>query len=123
MFLCVEAAPGNAACLAKATSECEREFGKVQREVGKLGVAAGKRCNGIDFGVLSKAEGAYLNAVSSQCPSYGIPSVTSFADYVACLVRQHECEVAELVRFESPRAADMLQQVGRTLVDGICPEN
>jgi hypothetical protein len=121
VFLCVEAAPGNAACLTKATAKCEREFGKVQREVGKLTVTAGKRCNGIDFGVLSSAEGAHLDAVSSQCPSYGIPSVTSLSDYVACLVRQHECEVAELVRFESPRAGDILELVGRTLVDGTCP--
>ncbi len=123
VFLCVEAESGNAACLAKATQKCEREFGKVQREVAKLTVAAGKRCNGIDFGVLVDPAGANLDAVIPTCPGYGIPSVTSVADYVACLVRQHECEVAELVRFESPRAEAMLEEVGRTLVDGVCPES
>lgn len=121
VFVCVEADLGNPACLPKAQQKCEREFGKVQREVAKLTLTAGKRCNVLGFDVLSGPAGAYLDAVAPTCPSYGIPSVTSVGDYVACLVRQHECEVAELVRFESPRAAAMLQQVGKTLIDGTCP--
>lgn len=121
VFVCVAADAGNPTCLPKATQKCEREFARVQREVGKLTIAAGKRCNGVDFATLSGATGAFFDAVTPDCPSYGIPSVTSITDYVACLVRQHECEVADLLRFESPRAEDLLQQAGRTLVDGICP--
>ena len=93
----------------------------MQREVAKLTLTAGKRCNPLAFDVLSGPAGAYLDAVAPACPSYGIPNVASVGDYVACLVRQHECEVAELVRFESPRATAMLQQVGKTLIDGTCP--
>jgi hypothetical protein len=121
VFVCVESASDDPACVAKATQKCEREFGRVQREIAKLTVAAGKRCNGVDFDLLSAPAGANLDAVTPACPSYGIPTVTSVADYVACLVRQHECEVADLVRFESPRAEPLLEQVGRTLVDGTCP--
>ncbi len=121
VFVCVEAADGDAACLAKATQKCEREFARVQREVGKLTVATGKRCNGIDFSVLSGPVGANLDAVTPACASYDIPTVSTLADYVACLVRQHECDVADLVRFESPRAEAMLERVGRALVDGTCP--
>lgn len=121
VFVCVEATPGDAACLARATQRCEREFGKAQREVGKFTLAAGKRCNPIAFAILSDPAGAHLDAVAPLCPSYGIPTVASVGDYVACVVRQHECDVAELVRFESPRAEALLGHVGRTLVDGICP--
>ncbi|MCC6764687.1 MAG: Ig-like domain-containing protein [Deltaproteobacteria bacterium] len=121
VFLCVEADPGNAACLAKATQKCEREFGRAQREVGKVTLAVSKRCDSLAFAVLTDPAGAYLDAVVARCPGYGIPAVESVADYVACLVRQHECDVAELVRFESPRAEAMLDAVGRTLVDGVCP--
>ncbi len=121
VFVCVEADPGNPVCVPNAVRKCTREFAKVQREIAKLTVAAAKRCNGLDFDVLSGPAGAYLEAVTPACASYGIPSVASVADYVACLVRQHECEVAELIHFESPRAEDLLDAVGRTLVDGVCP--
>jgi hypothetical protein len=121
VFVCVEADVGNPACLPKAAAKCEREFARVQKDVAKLTVAAGKSCNGVDFDVLSGASGAFLDAVVADCPSYGIPTIATLADYVACLVRQHECEVADLVRFESPRAEDLLDQVDRTLVDGTCP--
>ncbi|MCC6848837.1 MAG: Ig-like domain-containing protein [Deltaproteobacteria bacterium] len=121
VFLCVAADPGNAACLAKATQRCTREFGKVQRAVGTLTVAVSRRCDPLAFAVLTDPAGANLDAVAPRCPSYGIPAVASVGDYVACLVRQHECEVAELVRFESPRAEAMLDLAGRTLIDGVCP--
>jgi len=122
VFVCIEADLGNPSCLPKATQKCEREFTRVQKEVGKLTVNAAKSCNGLDFAVLGGSAGAYLDAMAPACETYGIPSVTSVADYVACLVRQHECEVADLVRFESPRADAILDQIGRTLVDGTCPE-
>jgi hypothetical protein len=121
VFVCVEAESGDPVCLAKATQKCDRELTRVQREVAKLTVATGKRCNPLDFDVLRGPAGAYLDAVTPDCPAYGIPTVTSVADYVACLVRQHECEIADLLRFESPRAEAMLEHVGRTLVDGTCP--
>jgi hypothetical protein len=37
------------------------------------------------------------------------------------MVRQHECDIADLIRFESPRADEMLDRVDRKLVDGTCP--
>ncbi len=121
VFVCVQSADSNPGCLAKADQKCAREFAKVQREVGKLTVTTGKKCNGLAFDILASATGAHLDAVIPTCPAYGIPSVASVADYVACLVRQHECAVADLVRFESPRAEAMLDLVGRSLADGICP--
>ncbi len=121
VFLCVEATPSDAACLTKATQKCDREFARIEREIGKLTVATGKRCNVIDFAALADESGANLDAIAPTCPDYGIPSVATVGDYVACLVRQHECDVAELVRFESPRAGDLLGRVGRTLVDHSCP--
>jgi hypothetical protein len=120
VFFCVEAESGSAACLAASTQKCAREFTHVQRVIEKLATTTGKSCSGLDFAALSGPAGAYLDAVKPACSSYGIPAVNSVTDYVACLVQQHECEVADLVRFESPRAEALLDQVGRTLVDGTC---
>jgi hypothetical protein len=52
---------------------------------------------------LERARRRDLDAVTPACASYDIPTVSTLADCVACLVRQHECDVADLVRFESPR--------------------
>ena len=120
-FVCVEAFDNDAACLVRATKKCDREYAKVQREVGKLTLTTARACNDFDFALLRGSTGAYLDAVMPDCPSYGVPAVTSIGDYVACLVNQHECEVADLLRFESPRASAVLTVVGRTLVDGTCP--
>jgi hypothetical protein len=121
VFVCVEADVGNAACLAKATTRCGREFSRIERQVAKLTVSASKACAAIDFALVSGPTGGYLDAVTDVCESYGVPEVVTVTDWVACLARQQECEVADLVRFESPRAEDLLQQVGRTLVAIPCP--
>ena len=121
VFLCVHATPSSPDCVAKAGAKCDREFGKIQREIGKATVATTKQCGSVDLGVLGGPAGAYLDAVTPDCPSYGIPAVGTIGDYVACLVHQHDCEVAELLTFESPRAEELLQLVNRALVDGACP--
>lgn len=121
VFACVEAASGTAACRTAATVRCAKDFGRVNQQIAKLTLAAGKACNGLDFALLGGATGAYLDAVTPDCESFGVPDVTTVADYVACLVRRNECEVAELIRYESPRADALLDEVDRTLVDGPCP--
>jgi hypothetical protein len=121
VFLCVEAAPNDAGCLGRASAKCDKEFTKLQRTVARLTLATTKACQALDFGVLQNVAGGNLDAVIPGCADYGIPSVTSLGDYVACLLRQHECETADLLRYQSPRAAALLGQVGRSLVDGTCP--
>ena len=59
---------GNAACLAKATQKCERDFGRAQREIGKLTVAVARRCQGVEFDVLRDSTGANLDAVTPDVP-------------------------------------------------------
>ncbi len=121
VFACVEADDGNAACLAKATERCGKDFARVNQQIARLTVTAGKSCNGLDFAVLRGETGAYLDAITPDCESVGIAEVETVADYVACLVRRNECEVADLLRFESPRADVLLDEVDRALVEGPCP--
>lgn len=121
VFVCVEADSGNAACLTAATERCAKDFGRVNQQIAKLTLAAGKACNGLDFALLGGPTGAYLDAITPDCESFGVPDVATVADYVACLVRRNECEVADLIRYESPRAGALLEEVDRTLVDGPCP--
>ena len=121
VFVCVEAEGGNAACLTAATERCAKDFARVNQQISKLTIAAGKSCNGLDFAVLGGPTGAYLDAVTPDCETVGVTDVTTIADYVACLVRRNECEVADLIRYESPRAEALLEEVDRALVDGPCP--
>lgn len=121
VFVCVEADGGSAACLTAATERCAKDFARVNQQIAKLTIAAGKSCGGLDFALLGGPTGAYLDAMTPDCESFGVPEVATVADYVTCLVRRNECEVADLVRFESPRADVLLEEVDRTLVDGPCP--
>jgi hypothetical protein len=121
VFVCVEADNSNPECLAKATARCGKDFGRVQQQIAKLTVAAAKNCNGLDWAVLGGPTGANLDAVAPECETVGIADVATIADYVACLVRRNECEVADLIRFESPRAEALLDEVDRSLTDGPCP--
>jgi hypothetical protein len=121
VFVCVEADGGNAACLTAATERCAKDFARVNQQIAKLTLAAGKACSGLDFTLLAGPTGAYLDAITPDCESFGVTEVTTVADYVACLVRRNECEVADLIRYESPRADALLEEVDRALVDGSCP--
>jgi hypothetical protein len=121
VFVCVEADGGSAACLTAATERCAKDFARVNQQIAKLTLAAGKACSGLDFTLLAGPTGAYLDAITPDCESFGVTEVTTVADYVACLVRRNECEVADLIRYESPRADALLEEVDRALVDGSCP--
>lgn len=121
VLACVEGHAGNAACLAKATTRCGRELTRVQQQIAKVTVAAGKRCNGLDFAQLRGPTGAHLDALIPDCEGFGVPDVASIGDYVACLVRRNACTVADLIRYESPRADALLDVVDRTLTGGPCP--
>jgi len=121
VFLCVHVTPSDPTCIPQATQRCDKEFAHVQRAVAATTVDTSKRCSGLDFDVLRGATGGNLDAMIPSCSDYGVAAVANIGDYAACLVRQHECLVADLIGFEAPHAADLLGEAGRQLTSGPCP--
>jgi hypothetical protein len=135
VFTCVQTKPdlsdpsGASPCLTllKVKNTCIKEFAKLDAEKAKLDAAVDKKCvvTGIDlYAVLSQPYGANLGAPAAECALFGVPSLGTFADYKQCLLQQHTCGVEELLRFEAPRAAELLESLGDpslTLRSDFCP--
>jgi hypothetical protein len=122
VFRCLTSKPGDALCLGKAQNTCDKEFVKIETETGKLGLAVDKKCAAIDFGaVLSEPSGAQLAAPATECAMFGVPALDTYGAYKECLMRQHECRVEELLRFEAPRAPQMLASGGQVPQSSFCP--
>lgn len=114
LFTCAEADPSDA-CRAKAQAVCDKELGAIDAMAAKLGPAIEKACGKVPFATLAPENGIFSDALGEECDGYGIAAVASLADYASCIHRNHECQTDELVRFAVPRAAELLDGVGRTL--------
>ena len=121
VFNCVQAHPGDAACLTKASVRCGSEAGKIVAAEAKFTVAVNKKCPALPFGTLASALGLNLGALGSICSELGVGPVASLATYQECLRRAHACDTATVLQAAAPRAGEMLQQVGRLLLESFCP--
>lgn len=106
-------------CLKKARNRCDATFAKLRSASGRMGPALQKTCGNVDFNVFREASGLLLEALATDCKLLGGTDPTTLASYADCLVRSHRCGVAELSRFKSPRAEELLAEVGRSL-DEVC---
>lgn len=122
VFNCVQVQGGTDACRGKARTACEKEFGNFATEDAKLRAAVDKGCTAIDITTLRAARGVNLAASEAKCAAVGVPDVGTLAEYEQCLLQHHACEVADLLRFESPRAEDLLLLVGKELSSPLCPK-
>ena len=121
VFTCVQTQPVTPACFTKAEAGCAKAFTKIASEEGKLARALAKKCSAIDFTTLAASDAAGFTLLAGDCAAFGVTSVDSLKAYTECLVRQHECEVENLVRFRAPRATELLALVGQGLRNGSCP--
>jgi hypothetical protein len=122
VFTCRQLKPESARCLARAAATCDKGFAKIVAEATKLDLAVDKKCLAIDFdSVLSQPAGAHLAAPAEECARFGVGSLATYGDYKQCLFRQHQCGADELLRFESPRAEELLGLAGREFPDPACP--
>lgn len=123
VYACVMEKPGDAACLAKAQSACDKAFAAIDTETTTLENAITKACAppALAFTDLSDPAGAGVDALASDCVALGVASLTTPADYATCLVRRETCDAEDLVRFETPRAGELLALVQRSLTSDFCP--
>jgi hypothetical protein len=124
VFGCVQLAVDAAAfpaCLAKARGACDKEFAKIGGAAAAIAPAIDKKCAGLGAPLFDGA-GLDLDAVTADCAALDVAALGTLADYEECLFRQHECLVEDLLAFEAPRAAELLDLVGRELRSAFCAD-
>ncbi len=123
LFTCRQKAPTDARCRAKAQGTCDKAFAKIDGARLKLDLAVDKKClpPAVDYAMLRAADAAYIDALETECPVYGVPTLESIGDYKECLFQQHACKAEELLRFAAPRAESLLELAGRPLWSEFCP--
>lgn len=122
LFTCVQLAPGNSTCLAKARVRCDQAAAASAADERTLATGIAKRCNEttVAYATLRAAGAANLDALTASCASVGVASLDDLADYQQCVLRGEACRVATLLRLQAPRVAELLGVVGRTFDGATC---
>ena len=105
---CVQLKPGDAACLTKAGGACAKQTAKLASQELKLTTAIDAKCTTAMLAALQGADGLNFDALAVECATLGTGGVGTLPDYEECLLRQHECGVEDMLRFEAPRAEELL---------------
>jgi hypothetical protein len=122
LFTCVQRKQEDPTCLGKAAGACTRLLAATDTVAAKLAPAIDRRCAAaaVAFSTLEADTGLNLTALAGACAALGVPTLASISDYETCVLRQHVCQAESLLRFEAPRAPDLLAAAGLTLSTG-CP--
>lgn len=122
VFTCVQRKQEDPACIDKAATACTKALAKVEVAKTKLAPAVDKRCAGtvVAFTTLRDDSGANLDALAGECAAFGVSPVSTLAAYESCVLAQHACRAEDLLRFQAPRAAELLAAAGQSLSTS-CP--
>ncbi|MCC6763222.1 MAG: hypothetical protein IT293_01035 [Deltaproteobacteria bacterium] len=123
VFTCVQIAPDDGACLAKARTKCDQGAAASSAEERALTRAVTQRCGEslIPYATLRAARAANLDALDATCAAVDVPSLASLADYQQCVLRTGACRVEALLAAQAPRADELLAMVGHSLASSGCP--
>ncbi len=119
---CVQTKPGDAACLAKAGTRCQRSLAKLAPATAKAQARIVARCDALSTDELGTAAGLGYSAEARFCADLGVPTLDG-ADAVArCLLAEHACVADRLLAVDAPRAAELLALAGSSVTDALtCP--
>ncbi len=122
LFACVQLAPDDGACLAKARTRCDQGEAASAADERKLGSAVGGRCaeNVVAYATLRAARAANLDALAAACTGVGVPQLVSLADYQQCVLRAEACRLDGVLTVQAPRIAELLAVVGRSFARPYC---
>ena len=122
LFSCVQLAPDNGACLAKARARCDQAMAATAADERKLGSTITKRCGEhvIAYATLRAARAANLDALAAGCAAVGVPALESLADYQQCVLRADSCRTDDVLAVQAPRIAELLAVVGRAFGNPYC---
>ncbi len=124
VFTCIQTKPNDDGCLQKADVTCAKQFEMLDAAAEKIAPAIDKKCaaDKIDYDTLRAADAANLDALAVECALYGVASLATLDDFELCVLRQHECRVEELMRFQAPRIDELLGIVGRQFRSAFCSD-
>ena len=122
LFSCVQLAPNDGTCLAKARGRCDQGNAGSTAEERKLTDAVGTRCGEgvVAYATLRASRAANLDALAAACTAVGVSELESLADYQQCVLRADACRVEGVLRVEAPRAVELLKLVGRSFGSPYC---
>ncbi|HEY2385783.1 MAG TPA: choice-of-anchor tandem repeat NxxGxxAF-containing protein [Candidatus Binatia bacterium] len=123
VYACVTEKPGDAPCITKAQTGCAKDFTAIGDATTAFEGALAKSCAApaLAFADLAGPDGANVQVLAADCAALGVATLTSPTDYSRCLERRVACVAEDLVRFEAPRAGEMLALVGHPLQSPFCP--
>ncbi len=111
-------------CLAKAVKKCDGALPVIGKERAKARTAVLKDCatDRILPGDLESGTGLdFADAEAGLCQGLGLAVLGGAADIAECMVRQHECAIADVAREASPRLDELLAAVGQAISATFCP--
>jgi hypothetical protein len=122
IFSCVQIAPGDGACLAKARVKCDQGRAASAVEERKLTSSVAGRCGEgvVAYATLRAASAANLDALADACAAVGVATLASLADYQQCVLRADACRVEGVLAVQAPRVAELLAVVDRGFGSPYC---
>jgi hypothetical protein len=107
LFTCQVTQPGDPTCHTKAQTACTKDLAKIAAAAAKITAAIVDHCS-VGFDTLSAPTGLNLGALTSECASVGVSPLDSIGAWETCLAHQDACRGEELLRFQAPRAEELL---------------
>jgi hypothetical protein len=122
IFSCVQLAPNDGACLAKARTKCDQGQAASAAEERTLTSNVAGRCNEsvVAYATLRAASAANLDALVDACAAVGVPDLATLADYQQCVLRADACRVEGVLAVQAPRVSELLAAVGRGFGSAYC---
>jgi hypothetical protein len=111
VFTCRQTKPADAACVStKARATCQKALAKAVGAATKLGLAIDKKCVGasVSYATLRQSNALGIDALASECVTFGVPNLDGFPQYQECVLRQHTCAAEALLGVEVPRAQPLI---------------
>ncbi len=116
VFSCVQAKPGDQACVAKSAATCSKAIAALPKLQASFTSAIAKSCGApLVPADLLASEGLGVAGLAASCARLGFPSLTSVADVSACLERQLACRADQLSESTTPRLGELLDLGGVSL--------
>jgi hypothetical protein len=117
-----DAGSGEDACRTAAADTCTVAFARIASARRAFGRTTARVCGTerIDFARLAAASGADLQALADDCVAVQLDAIDAVPSLVECLARNHDCELAELVRQATPRADELLALGGQAIAYPYC---
>lgn len=111
---CLQLKPGDAKCVAQASTRCTKLLAKVPGLGAKLGADVRKACAAPKLAAsdLLDVAGLGFAAEAAACGDAGVAPLGSAGDVAECLVRRHACAVERLLGLEDPRMHELLGLAG-----------